>query len=131
LQLFQPPAKICGIQLSRTTGHHPAANGLEERFHQTLKAAIVCHADQQWIEALPLVVLGIRTSFKVYLQESVAELVYTEPLRIPGKLLTPSTNAVDTAPLITELRQHMARLRPVPAAQHASPATFVHSTLEK
>jgi hypothetical protein len=91
----------------------------------------MCHADQQWIEALPLVVLGIRTSFKEYLQESVAELVYTEPLRIPGKLLTPSTNPVDTAPLITELRQHMARLRPVAAAQHASPATFVHSTLEK
>jgi hypothetical protein len=69
--------------------------------------------------------------FKVYLQGSVAEVTYTEPLRIPGKLLTPSTNPVDTALLITELRQHMAHLRPVPAAQHTSPATFVYSSLEK
>jgi hypothetical protein len=54
-QLFQSLAKPCGIQLSRTTAHHPVANGLVERFHLTLKAAIVCHADQNWIEALPLV----------------------------------------------------------------------------
>jgi cleavage and polyadenylation specificity factor subunit 1 len=53
-QLFKSLAKLCGIQLSRTTAHHPAANGLVERFHRTLKAAIVCHADQTWTEALPL-----------------------------------------------------------------------------
>jgi cleavage and polyadenylation specificity factor subunit 1 len=44
---------MCGIQLSRTTAHHTAANGLVERFHRTLKAAIMCHAEQQWTEALP------------------------------------------------------------------------------
>jgi cleavage and polyadenylation specificity factor subunit 1 len=130
-QLFHSLAKMCGIQLSRTTAHHPAANGLVERFHRTLKAAIMCHTDQQWTEALPLVHLGIRTAFKEDLQASVAELVYSEPLTIPGELLTPSANPVDQVLLITELRQHMARLRPVPAAHHASPATFVHSNLEK
>jgi hypothetical protein len=52
-----------------------------------------------------------------------------EPLRIPGELLTPSANPVDPALLITELRQHMAHPRAVPAARHASPATFVHSRL--
>jgi transposase InsO family protein len=51
-QLFQSLAKMCGIQLSRTTAHHPTANGLVEHFH-TLKAAIMCHADQQWTEAFP------------------------------------------------------------------------------
>jgi transposase InsO family protein len=70
-QLFHSLARLCGIQLSRTIAHHPAANGLVERFHRPLKAAIMCHADQQWTEAFPLV-LGIRTSFKVGLQASVA-----------------------------------------------------------
>jgi hypothetical protein len=84
----------------------------------------MCHADQQWTEALPLVLLGIRAAFKEDLQTSVAKLVYGEPLRIPGELLAP-------AHLISELRQHMPRLRPTPAACHASPATFVHSDLEK
>jgi transposase InsO family protein len=72
LQLFQSLAKMCGIQLSWTTAHHPVGNnGLVERFHRTLKAAIICHADQQWTEALPLVLLGIRTSFKEDLQACV------------------------------------------------------------
>jgi cleavage and polyadenylation specificity factor subunit 1 len=121
---------MCGIQLTRTTAHHPAANGLVERFHRTLKAAIMCHEDQQWTEALPLV-LGIRTAYKEDLQASVAELVYGEPPRIPGELLTPTAEPVDPAHLITELRQHMARLRPIPAARHTSPSTFVHSDLER
>jgi hypothetical protein len=45
-QLFHSLAKLCGIQLSRTTAYHTAANGLVERFHRTLKAAIMCHAGQ-------------------------------------------------------------------------------------
>ncbi|PNF23234.1 hypothetical protein B7P43_G18447, partial [Cryptotermes secundus] len=129
-QLFHSLAKLCGIQLSRTTAHHPAANGLVERFHRTLKAAIMCHADQHWTEALPLVLLGIHTAFKEDLQATVAELVYGEPLRIPGELLTPTAKPVDPAHLITQLRQYMARLRPIPATRHASPATFVHSDLK-
>jgi cleavage and polyadenylation specificity factor subunit 1 len=122
---------MCGIQLSRTTAHHPATNGFVERFHQTLKAAIMCHADQQWTEALAMVLLEICTAFRENLQASVAEIVYGEPLSIPGELLTPSADPVDPAHLITELRQHMAHLRPVPAVPRASPATFVHSDLEK
>jgi transposase InsO family protein len=78
-QLFQSLAKMCGSQLSRTTAHHPAANGLVECFHLTLKAVIMCYADQQWTEALPLVFLGICMSFKGNLQASVSELVYGEP----------------------------------------------------
>jgi hypothetical protein len=73
---------MCGIHLSRTTAYHPAVNELVERFHRTLKAAIMCHANHQWTEALPLVLLGIRSAFKEDLQASVAELVYGEPLRI-------------------------------------------------
>jgi hypothetical protein len=35
--LFQFLARLCGIQVSRTNAPHSAANGLEERFHQTLQ----------------------------------------------------------------------------------------------
>jgi cleavage and polyadenylation specificity factor subunit 1 len=37
-QLFHSLARLCSIQLSRTTAHYLAANGLVERFHRTLKA---------------------------------------------------------------------------------------------
>jgi transposase InsO family protein len=45
-QLFHSLARLCGIQLSRTNAHHPSANGLVDLFHRTLKAEIMCHADQ-------------------------------------------------------------------------------------
>jgi cleavage and polyadenylation specificity factor subunit 1 len=128
-QLFHSLARLCGIQLSKTTAYHPAANGLVELFHWTLKAVMMCRADQQWTEALPLVLLGIRISFKVDLQASVFVLVYGEPLRIPGELLTPTAERVEPAHLITQLRRHMARLRPGPASHHASSATFAHKDL--
>jgi hypothetical protein len=89
----------------------------------------MCHVDPQSTEALPLVLLGIRTSYKADLQASVAELVYGEPLRIPGELLTPAAGLEEPEHLITQLRRHIARLRPVPAARHASPTTFVHKDL--
>jgi hypothetical protein len=111
-ELFQSLVRLWH-SVSRTTVHHSAANGLVGRFHGTLKAAIMCHADQQWTEPLPLVLVGIRTAFKDDLQASVTELAYGEPRRIPRALLTPA-NPVDPAHLITELGQHMAHLRPVP-----------------
>jgi cleavage and polyadenylation specificity factor subunit 1 len=128
-QHFHSLARLCGIQLSRTNAYHPAANGHVERFHRTLQAAIMCHADQQWTEALPLVLLGIRTSFKADLDASVAEIVFDEPLRIPGDLVITAADPAEPAHLITQLRRHMARLRPVPASHHASSATFVHKDL--
>jgi hypothetical protein len=68
-----------------------------ERFHRTMKAAIMCHASQQWTETLPLVLLSIRTAFKTDLQASSAELVYGEPPRFPGELLTPTSTPHHTA----------------------------------
>ena len=73
--------------------------------------------------------LGIPTSFKEDLQASVAELVYREPLRIPGELLAASPTTGDPSELITQLCRHFEQLRPVPAARHASLAAFVHKDL--
>jgi hypothetical protein len=124
-QLFHSLVKMCGIHLSRTTPHHPAANGLVERLHRTLKAAIMCHVDEQWTAALPLVLLKIHTAYKEDLQSSAAELIYGEPLQVPGELLVPAKATI----LIQQLCCRMDQLRPTPAARHASPATFIHKDL--
>jgi hypothetical protein len=59
----------------------------------------MCHADQHWTEALPLVLLSIRSSFKADLHASSAELVYGETLGIPGELLTQTAHPVQPAHL--------------------------------
>jgi transposase InsO family protein len=97
-QLFHNMAKLCETHLSRTSPHHPAANGSIERLHRKLKAAIICHADSQWTEALPLVLLSIWIAYKEDPKSSVNELVYGESLRIPDELLVPTTKQVETAP---------------------------------
>jgi hypothetical protein len=118
---------MCGIHLSRTTAFYAAANGLVKRMHRSHKAAM-CRAEERWTEALPLA-LGMRTAFKEDLQASVAELVYREPLRIPGEHLAASPTTRHPSELMTQLRRHFERLRPVSAARHATPAAFVHKDL--
>jgi hypothetical protein len=48
----------------RTTAYHPSANGLIERFHRHIEAALKCQPDR-WMDALPLVMLGIQSTVKV------------------------------------------------------------------
>ncbi|XP_034232767.1 uncharacterized protein LOC117640398 [Thrips palmi] len=85
------------------TSWQPAANGLVERDRQ-LKAAIMCHEDESWVESLPLVLLGIRTAFKDDMACTGAELTYGETLRLPGELVIPIKD--DVTVLLGRLRHH-------------------------
>ena len=60
--LFKELNTLLGTQHLHTTAYHPATNGLVERFCRQLKAAIKFHADDKWIETLPIVLLGIRAA---------------------------------------------------------------------
>ncbi|CAB3381626.1 Hypothetical predicted protein [Cloeon dipterum] len=84
-EIFKIFASSFGIHLNRTTAYHPQCNGLVERLHRTLKTALMCHDADSWTEVLPMVLLGLRTQFKEVLQASAAEVLYGEPLRIPGE----------------------------------------------
>ena len=128
-QVFHCLAKLCGIHLYRTSHHHPAAN-LVERLHRTFKAAIMCHADEQWTEALPPVLHGIRTAYSEDMKLCAAELVYGEPLRVPDELLDPSAPTVEPSAFIQQLRRRMDQLRPTPTARHSYHATFINRNLK-
>ena len=78
-------AQLFVLQLHRTTAYNPKANGLVERFHRTMKASLKARlTGPNWNDELPWVLLGIRTAPKEDLQSSSAELVYGEPLTVPG-----------------------------------------------
>lgn len=129
--LFQYLGKFIGFKHRRTTAYHPACNGLVERFHRQLKAAIMCHADCNWVDTLPLVLLGIRSAFKDDLQSSSAELVYGEPLRLPGEFFQATApDSTDISDFNYRLRQFAAKLQPTPAARHNDDnKIFVHKDL--
>jgi hypothetical protein len=70
--------------LHPTTTYHPQANGLMERNHRDLKAALKCRLNSpNWIDELPWVLLGLRTAPKEDLHSLSAELVYGSPLTVP------------------------------------------------
>jgi transposase InsO family protein len=85
--LFKEVAKIFGTKTSHTTAYHPQSNGAIECWHRPLKAAIMCHATPQWIETLPLILLGFRSVLHEDLGTSTSELVYGDTLRLPGEFL--------------------------------------------
>ena len=125
--LFLGAARLCGISLSRTTAYHPLSNGKIEAVHRPLKASLMCHAETPWIDALPWVLLGIRTAVKedIGLQQP---LVYGEPLRIVGEFLQ-QTPEVPTTETLQTLQSFLRVLRPQPAPRHGSKATFIHKDL--
>ena len=90
--LWNEIAKQLKVQLHRTTAYHPQSNGLVERFHRTLKAALKARLQgPNWTDELPWVVLGLRTAPKEDLGFSAAELVYGTTLTVPGEFIDPSS----------------------------------------
>ena len=63
------------VYIYLSTAYHPQANGLVERFHRTMKAALKARlTGPNWFDELPWVLLGLRTAPKDDLQSSSAEL---------------------------------------------------------
>ncbi|XP_046382288.1 protein NYNRIN-like [Ischnura elegans] len=130
-QLFQQLADLSGAVHLRTTAYHPASNGFVERLHRQLKAAIRSHETEGWVDILPTILLGLRSAWKEDLQTTSAELVYGEPLRLPGDFHSPTESHTidDQTNYVVQLRQHMQSLRPQPASRHGARSTFVFKSL--
>ena len=99
--------QLLGSNRCRATAYHPSANGLVERLHRQIKSALRAQQDpSKWTEALPLIMLGIRTALKEDLQCSTAELMYGTTLRLPGEFFDPSTSSTvpDPVSYVTQLQ---------------------------
>jgi transposase InsO family protein len=66
-----------GITIKLTTAYHPQVNGLLERFHRQLKAALRARlVDGDWEQLLPWVLLGLRAVPKEDFNVSATELAF-------------------------------------------------------
>ncbi|XP_037503093.1 uncharacterized protein LOC119377866 [Rhipicephalus sanguineus] len=83
-------------------------------------------ARSSWAEDLPLVLLGIRSSFKEDLGCTTAELVYGTTLRMPGEFVASASVATpDPDSYAQQLRFLFSRLRPCPSRDASSTDVFV------
>merc|ERR1712015_461014 len=130
-ELWRNFSKLLGADLHPTTAYHPQANGLVERMHRDLKASLRARldaAENAWADQLPWVLLGLRTMVKRDLKTSSAELVYGEPLVVPGDFIAPPEGE-DAAQTLARLREDVQRLRPIPTSRHGCQPNFVPTNL--
>jgi transposase InsO family protein len=117
-QLWRDLSNLLGFNLHHTTSYHPQANGAVKMFHRTMKAAIMVHEnDLAWTDHLPWALLGMRTSYKANLDTSAMELVYGQPLTVPGEFV-PDFPLQPVPVVLQELREWVGDLQPVPFARH-------------
>ena len=115
--LFQHLLQSLGSQRVHTISYHPITNGMVERFHRQLKAALKSHPDlSRWCRNLPLVLLGIRSAIKEDIGCTSAELVYGTTLRLPGSYFTgaPSSSIPPVSDYVHQLKSTMHSLCAVP-----------------
>ncbi|CAK9816125.1 Gag-Pol polyprotein [Anthophora plagiata] len=128
-QLFKELTHLTGTTHITTTAYHPAANGMVERLHRQIKAAIKCHQTDAWAEILPIVLLGIRTAWKEDLGATPSQMLFGANVRLPGEFFKRSTATTDASSFVTQLRLEMRELQPTPGSRHGTRSTFIYKEL--
>ena len=120
-ELWNAVAEGLGVNLHRTTAYHPQANGLCERFHRSMKAALrTSLRDGDWVDRLPWVLLGLRCTPKEDLQSSSAELVYGQTLRVPGDFIPDASVPWSLTRQRSSLLEAAKVFAPIPTSQHGT-----------
>lgn len=91
-----------------------------ERFHRKLKSSLKARqTTPNWMDELPLVLLGIRASWKEDVDCSPADLVYGTSLHIPGEFLPPhSSQSTPPNEFLRHLQDTMQSALPMPLKHH-------------
>ncbi|KAK3895895.1 hypothetical protein Pcinc_000503 [Petrolisthes cinctipes] len=107
--LWTSLGQLMGTTVHHTTAYNPEANGMVERLHRTLKAALMSRCNSYtWSSQLPWALLGLRTTPKEDLDASPAEMVFSEPLVVPGEFFPDAPSSND----INHLRNIVGKLAP-------------------
>jgi len=127
-ELFQQLMQLTGTTHLRTTAYHSEANGMIERLHRQIKAAIRCHETEVWTTVLPIIMMEIRAAWKEDLKATSAELVFGEPIKLPGQFIEERVTSTPES-VVGKLRKMMQELRPT-LRRHGRKTTFVFKDME-
>lgn len=131
--LFLEITKLLGTHRIRTTAYHPQANGMVERFHRRLKNSLVARDNtQNWSEDIPFVLLGIRAAISEELKCSPADLVYGQPLKLPGEYFEETLNDKLTfqTNIAERFRRAMSDIKPTDTRNTPQGNVYIPKTLD-
>ena len=91
-KLWADLVSLLGMEHNPTTAFHPESNGMVERFHRTLKSALMAGLgdNRDWLSHLPIVLLGIRSSVRGDFGCSTNEVGLGQELALPGSVFDAS-----------------------------------------
>ena len=123
-QLWSSLNNLLGISTNNTTAYHPQANGLVERMHRQLKAALKARLNSPtWMTELPMVMLGIRTAWREDIDCSPADLVYGTSLHLPGEFFQAPRTSTLPPGFLHDLQETMQSVLPTKPNYHGEHPT--------
>lgn len=133
--LWNQVAKAFGFATPKTTAYHPQSNGMVERLHRSLKASLMARLKNrsEWSKELPMVMMGLRAALKTDADTSSAELVFGEPLRLPGAALSDdnSTKISDSTlckKFLTRFKEGLSFASP---KRHGTVTSFIPNAMKE
>ena len=130
--VFKKAMRSLGISSHQTSAYHQQANGMVERPHRQLKAALKSMENpRDWKDNLAVVLLGMRTALKEDLGCSAAEICFGTVLRIPGEYYRPlqPETWTDRTDFAEKLVSHMSNLVPVHPRMPINRPIYIHKDL--
>jgi len=128
--LWQGLNSLLGVTSNNTTAYHPQANGLVERMHRQLKSALKARCtDPNWMNELPLVLLGMRTAWREDTHCSPADLVYGTALHLPGEFFEAPRTSTLPPGFLRDLQESMHSVHPTQTRYHGSRSTYYPKNL--
>lgn len=130
--LFMALTKSLGIKKTRTTSYHPQSNGLVERWHRSMKTALIARGNTtNWSNELPIVLLGLRAALRLKENISPAQMLYGTNIRLPGMFIEPKKQLTSPETYAQTLQKTMAKLSPFDRNHHAtSHKPFIHPDMK-
>jgi len=127
-KLFNALAKALGANKYTTTAYHPQSNGKVERWHRALKASIMAADVQNWVDALPTILLGLRATVQTDTGYSASQLAFGEDMRLPGDFFT-ENKEMNAEEMILNIRK-IANSFLMQPARHGEPNVYVQKALK-
>ncbi|GFS68962.1 uncharacterized protein NPIL_609321 [Nephila pilipes] len=91
---------------------------------------MMCHENESWTRSLPIILLGLRTTWRTDFKSTPTELLYGEKIRLPFDFFE-DTKFLPQSEFVQKLKATMKQVKLIPFSYNCKPKPFVFKDLQK